>query len=734
LKRIYFLTLFLFIRCLADNSSFNLNIAKFTDPVKIDGILDDLSWKHATKIRNFYGFQPVDGKPATETTAVLIGCSETSFYAAFICFDPNPKNIRSSITQRDDIFNDDFVVLYLDTFNDNKSAYQFAINPHGIQADGFYIEAVGEDFNPDFIFYSEGRKFTSGYIVEIEIPFKSLRFPDEIEQTWGIAILRRINHLDKDVIWPQVSRNLSTFIPQFGKIKGLFNISGGNNIELLPEFTASRQDNLVGDNFKEGPIDIDAGLNFKYGLTSSLTLDLTYNPDFSQIEADADKIDVNRRFPLKYDEKRPFFLEGTNIFNTPIEAVHTRQIVDPMVGFKTTGQVGDYSIGVLGGIDEYYGSKDYLEEESYYKSLYDTTFNASEFIDKYQNDQSYHSIVRLQKNIWDYSNIGILATDKEFGDLYSRTFGVDGRFIFSNEYIFTFQALHSQSKNFFETKQKEDPAFYVELFRRTRSFSFQLFYNDIYPNFEAENGFLERTDFRKFGTYIWYDIQSESSFFRLIRPSFYAYQMHNHENMQIEQFLAPSLTIQTKGQTELTFSLYRNMEEYVGFNFNKNQYYFKLSNKTFSWLFIDVDAIFGDGIYYSSVYYGIDPFLGSVHSVTTSLQLKPTNQWTSEFSANNYKFSGTFDSNEYKVIQDILRFKTTYQFTRSLFLRLIVESNNYYDDLDANVLLSYQPIPGTVLFLGYNDYLVKKNKNSTFGKYQRFSRGFFSKISYLFRF
>ena len=730
MKKLYLFTLFLIVNCLADDTAFNLNIAKFTDPIRIDGFLDDLSWKYASQIKDFYGFQPVDGEPASEQTAVLLGYSETSFYAAFVCYDPIPKNIRSSITQRDDIFDDDFIILYLDTFNDSKTAYQFAFNPHGIQADGIYIEAVGEDFNPDFIFYSEGRRFKQGYILEIEIPFKSLRFPEEKDLTWGIAVLRRINHLDKDIIWPRVSRNLSTFIPQFGKINGIFNISAGNNVELLPEITAGRQDNYINNVLDEGPIDVEAGLNFKYGLTSSLTLDLAYNPDFSQIEADADKIDVNRRYPLKYDEKRPFFLEGTNIFTTPIEAVHTRQMVNPMLGFKTTGQIGDYSIGILGAVDEYYGSKDYLYNIAYNQSFSDTSFNASQFLNKYENEQSYHGIVRLHKNNLDYTNIGILAKDKEMGDLYSRTFGVDGRFIYSNEYIFTFQALHSQSKNFFENEQKEDPAFYAELYRRTRTFSFQLFYNDIYPNFEAENGFLERTDFRKFGTYMWYDIQSDKSFFRLIRPNFYAYQMYNHDNLKIEQFLATSVTIQTKGQTELSLSYYRIMEEYVGFKFDKNQYYFNLSNKTFPWLFIDIDAIVGDGIYYSSIYYGIDPFLGSVQSITTTLQLKPTNQWTNEFSANNYQFSGNSNSNEYKIIQDIYRFKTTYQFTRSLFLRFIIESNNYYDDLDINALLSYQPIPGTVLFLGYNDYFAKNiNQN-----YQRYSRGFFSKISYLFRF
>jgi hypothetical protein len=738
LKNIYLLLFILVINIFADNTAFELNISKFSDPVKIDGVLEEVCWKDAAKIKKFYGFQPIDGEPAVEQTAVLLGFSENSFYAAFICFDPIPGNIRSSITKRDEIFDDDFIILYLDTFNDSKTAYQFAINPHGIQADGIYIEAVGEDFNPDFIFYSEGKRFKKGYILEVEIPFKSLRFPEKDDMSWGIAILRRINHLDKDIIWPRISRNLSTFIPQFGKIHHLRNISAGNNIELLPEITASRQDFLFDDNLDEGSIKYEAGINLKYGLTSNLTFDLTYNPDFSQIESDADKIDVNRRYPLKYDEKRPFFLEGTNIFRTPIEAVYTRKLVNPLVGFKTTGQIGDYSIGVLGGIDEYYGSKQYLDDLAYYQSLYDPCFNTNEFMKKYLYENSYHGIVRLQKNIWDYSNIGILATDKEFGKLYSRTLGLDGRFIYDNEYIFTFQALQSQSKNFFETEEKQDPAFYAELYRRTRSFSFQLFYNDIYPNFEAENGFLERTDFRQFGTFAWYDIQSDKSFFRLVRPNFYAYQMHNHDNIKIEQFIAPSLTIQTSGQTKMIMSYYRMMEEYNGFNFNKNQFYFSLNNKTFPWLFVDFEALFGDGIYYYSVYEGIEPFLGNVNSISTSLLFKPTSQWINEISVNNYFFDGSYKSQKYQIIQDIYRFKTTYQFTRSLFLRIIIENNNYYDDLDLNILLSYQFIPGTLIFLGYNDYFIDFDPNYAFNifdvKPTRFSRGFFSKFSYLFRF
>lgn len=724
----------LFFTSLYGEESKEIYLTRFLYPIKVDGRLNEYDWKHAAQIKNFYSFRPIDGKPATEQTAVLMGYSKDALYMAVICFDPSPAKIRASITNRDDIFDDDFIILYLDTFNDGKNAYQFAFNPYGIQADGIYLDSVGDDFNPDYIFYSKGRRFKKGYILEIEIPFKSLRFPAQRDLTWGMSILRRINHLDKDIIWPAVSRNQSTFIPQFGKLKGISNIRPGKNIEILPELTSNQQGKLDNNNFQEGPIEVEAGVNLKYGITSNFTVDLTYNPDFSQIEADADKIDVNRRFPLYYDEKRPFFLEGTNIFQTPINAVYTRRFVDPLAGIKATGQIGDYSIGILGSIDQYYGSKDYLTDISTNQSYYDPSFNQQQFIDKYLYKNSYHGVFRLKRNILDYSNIGLLATSREQQDIYSRTFGLDGILNFDNQYIFTYQALHSISQNFFDKKEKQDPAFNASLYHGTRTFSFQVFYNDIYPDFEAANGFLERTDIRQFGSYFWYDMLSEKSFFTMIRPSLYSYQIYDHENNKIEQIISPAFTFETKGRTEITLTYFRIMEEYLNKEFTKNQYMISLNNKTFSWLFFNFEGIAGDGIYY-----GYPPFKGYVHSITTSVKLKPTNQWESEIRLNNYLFHGWYNSQKYRILQDIYRFKTTYQFTRLLFFRFILEHNNYYNDLDLNILFSYQFIPGTVVFLGYNDYLVEGlninyDLNIFSHKYNRFSRGFFAKFSYLLRF
>ena len=201
-----------------EDTTRNITITRFKEPIKIDGYLTETAWKSAAIIKNFYTYRPVDGQRATEQTAVLLGFDESSLYIAFICFDPHPNRVRSSISKRDQIDDDDNVVLYLDTFNAGKETYHFSFNPDGIQADGIYIDMIAEDYNPDYIFYSKGRKFKRGFIIEAEIPFKSIRFPYSDNMVWGIALARTIKHLDKDLVWPAISRDASSFVAQFGKL------------------------------------------------------------------------------------------------------------------------------------------------------------------------------------------------------------------------------------------------------------------------------------------------------------------------------------------------------------------------------------------------------------------------------------------------------------------------------------------------------------------------------------
>jgi hypothetical protein len=746
----HFIFLLLFITNLyaGDDSLFTVTIPRLNGSIKIDGFLDDALWKEAATIKNFYTYRPVDGQQAEEQTAVLLGYGSSSLYIAFVCFDSTPYNIRSTICNRDEIADDDYIELFLDTFNSGKEAYLFSFNPYGIQADGIYIDMGQVDYTPDYIHYSEGRLFSKGYIVEAEIPFKSLRFPKNDPMEWGIMVGRRIWHLDQDNIWPAISRNSTTFISQFGKLNGLQNISSGNNIEILPEFTATRfgEVDFEKGEFEEEPVDYQMGINLKIGLLSDLTLDMAYNPDFSQVEANPDLIDVNRRFPLYYEEKRPFFLEGTTIFQTPLQALYTRRLVNPLMAIKLTGNLGrGYELGLLGNIDEYYGSDEFLTERALEYSLVDSTFDDSAFFDNYKNKKSFHTILRMRKEIYDYSKVGAIYADVRLKESFNRTYGIDGDLLIAGDYSLTFQALHSETNDLIGS-YKNDPAFNFSLFRGSRSFNFQLFYTDIFPDFEMANGFLQRDpDYRELGAQLWYDIRSDNSFVYLIRPTLYLTQMYDHDKKEpirngrkIESYLSPSIQFMTKGQITLSGSYYRQFEDYVGYGFDLDQYLVNISSQTLPWLYAFGSFFWGDGIYYDAIYYNQEPFLGYTHTINWGLEFKPISNWATRLSGNHYVFKGTDSPQKTLVSQDILRLRTVFQFTRDIYLRIILEQNNYYKDLDVNILAGWQPSPGTVLFLGYNDYYTKdltllNSLGKTNPDYTRFARGLFFKFSYLIR-
>jgi len=732
--------LFLFLNFLyAQEKTTVISIPRISTSIDIDGYIQEEGWREAFKIQDMYTYFPVDGQLAPEKTAVLFVHDGSSLYIAFICFDTSPQYIRASIAKRDDIFDDDHVTLFLDTFNNGKEAYEFDFNPYGIQTDGIYIDMVEQNLKPDFLLYSKGRLFDKGYIVEAEIPFKSIRFPSKPEMVWGIALMRTIPHLDKTFIWPAISQYATTFVPQFGRLYGLSGIGTDHNIEILPELWSIQQGNLnpATDQFIEKPMEYEGGLNLKFGFVSNLTIDLTYNPDFSQIEADADKIDVNRRFPLYYPEKRSFFLEGTSIFQTPfqipynpVSVVYTRRIVDPLLGLKLTGQVGGFEIGLLGGVDEYYGSREYLTELSAGYKYYHPDFDEDTFIKKKVDQNSYHNIFRLKKNFGNSSHVGLIFTDMRQSDTYSTTFGVDGSLLIGDEYSFSLQALQSVNRDIFSNSIKNDPAFSVSLFRSSRDISFQLSYQDIFPEFEVANGFLMReADFREGSISIWYDFYSENSIFSRIRPMVYFSDMFDHSGEKIESYLAPMISMEMKGRNKLDFRFYRQFEEYAGYAFNKNWYYLEYSNQTFSWISFNISEYFGDGIYYDAVYYEIPPFLGKMQSFSGSMELKLLNNWASEFAVSIYDFDGVQNSVRYNTVQNIYRLRTNFQFSREVGIRLILERNDYYRDLDVNALFSYQPSPGTVIFTGYHDYFFRDPAN----QYNRNARGFFLKFSYLFR-
>src|SRR5690349_2564879 len=337
-----------------------VHMPRFEKPPVIDGKLDDEVWKGAAVLSDFIQVQPGDNIPPSKKTDVLLGYDSKFIYIAFHCYD-EPDKVRAAISKRDDIFNDDYVGILFDTFNDRRRAYEFDFNPLGVQADGIWTEGQGEDFSLDLVMESKGILTEDGYTIEVAIPFKSLRYVAGKDKLWGVHFWRRTKRFNNELdMWIPMDRDKNSWLAQAGHLTGLEGISTERTLELIPSLTVSETGKrksalpfnaLAGTSdagrFVNEPVKFDPGLTGKYTLTPTVTLDFTLNPDFAQVESDQLVVTANQRFPIFFEEKRPFFLEGIDIFNTQVTAVHTRAIVDPDYAVKLTGKVNRNTFGLL---------------------------------------------------------------------------------------------------------------------------------------------------------------------------------------------------------------------------------------------------------------------------------------------------------------------------------------------------------------------------------------------------
>ncbi len=335
-----------------------LNLPKLiSGKMKIDGVLDESVWKDAALANNFTEINPGDNvKPEVETE-VKIFYDDENIYFGYTCYENDMNSVRAHLSDRDKMYSDDWVGPFINTYGDLKQAFEAYVNPKGIQGDLLWT-TDNEDSNFDLIFESEAKMYKDKWTAEIKIPFKSLRFPEKKEQVWRIHLLRnRPRGARQEIYWASVSRDDPNFLGQSGFLKGIKNIKRGTDIQILP-YVLGTQNSYLEDKsnpdskFTFGKLDGALGLGAKFGLSSTLTLDATYNPDFSQVEADAPQININKPFALFYPEKRPFFLEGINNFSTPINVAYTRSVNNPLFAAKLTGKINKLNIGYLSAYDE----------------------------------------------------------------------------------------------------------------------------------------------------------------------------------------------------------------------------------------------------------------------------------------------------------------------------------------------------------------------------------------------
>jgi hypothetical protein len=754
-------------------------VPRFETAPTIDGKLDDDIWTTAAVFKDFYQTQPGDNIAPSRRTEVFAGYDSKFLYLAFHAYD-DPDKVFATLAKRDDIFNDDYVGVLLDTFNDQRRAYELFFNPFGIQADGIYAEGKEEDFSIDIVMQSKGQLTEDGYLVEVAIPFKSLRYEAGKDVLWGVhfqRVIKRFN--DETDSWMPLSRDRTGFLNQAGHLTGLEGLSTESTLEIIPSLTVSETgtrvatippDVLATDptmldfgRFVNEPVKVDAGLNVKYGINSKVILDFTLNPDFAQVEADETVVTANQRFPIFFEEKRPFFLEGIDIFQTPLQAVHTRTIIDPDYAAKVTGKLGRYTFGLMAASDNAPG--DFRGDER----LDPDNFR---FIDK----NAYSAILRLKRDVGAESSIGFIGTTYNFIEKHNHVGGFDGQFRLNPQTIFSFQLLGTNSRRFFFNPQTGNFdyrtgngfGYYWNYNRGGRHLSYSFNGSGRTQDYRADLGFTRRINTNREDFVISY--QSEPNPKGKLISWRYSHNAGINFDWQGRSQAAnntSTFTLNLQRQSSLQFGYSHGYERLFETEFGPVGTFVDHSERSsprdtvivnaettpserfsiglaFNYIWHSFDFDLGAGPKFPRVsppaledpFAPLDPGPGKELRANLNLTYQPTNALRVDFDYTKNRLARddtglvAFDDNIYAI-------RSTYQFSRFTFVRARID----YDTLESNVrgqfLFGWTPNPGTSFYVGYNDDMNRNGFNPFTGQlepgFRRNGRTFFIKMSYLIR-
>ena len=702
---------------------------------------------------------PHDSAPASQRTVAYLGYDEKNLYVVFVCFD-DPSKVRAHLTRREDIQDDDTVELMLDTFHDRRRAYAFQTNPLGVQWDAVWTEAPHEDstgstgnFDTSFdtLWYSRGQLTAQGYVVWMSIPFKSLRFSTSQEQSWGLILYRGILRESEDDFWPEVSRRVEGRLGQAATARGLEGISPGRNMQFIPygvfrSFRALDTRDPSAPRFDSRDAEFRGGLDSKFILKDNLVLDITANPDFSQVESDEPQITVNQRFEVFFPEKRPFFIENSDFFQTPFDLLFTRRIGDPQFGARLTGKIGKYSLGLLAADDRGPG-----------KAVPDNN--------PLSGDRAAFTIVRVNRDIFRQSSLGVIYTDREFpgASSFNRVGGADTRLKFTPNWTSTFQALASSTQNS-DGSYQAGPAFKAETTYNGANLDYDVTYNDISPGFLTESGFVNRVDLREIKSSFDYRLRPKSGPLTAWGPSFFSDNVWAHDGLRLDTFYSPVLAFRFKGQSYIDIFPYSEFRERL----RPSDFPTLASIQDFHEHNSNID--FGSSYFDKINFHGFYQFGDAINFVTPGIE-PPSLAWNDFGNLvvslhpitplkidNTYLFDRLKDRASGRAIfnNHIIRSKWNWQFTRELSLRVILQyeatlANQQFTFLpttrqfNADFLITYLLHPGTALYIGYNSDLQNLNPSlatdpatgflaRTPTGYLNDSRQFFVKLSYLFRF
>jgi hypothetical protein len=670
-------------------------IPKVSRAPTLEDFLKNTPREAELKIADFRQFDPGDGDPVSQPTTAYLSYDEKNLYVAYVCID-DPSKIRAQISRRDSLFTDDRVNISIDTFHDHRRNYWFETNPYGIQMDGMNTGGM-DDINFDTLWYSEGKITSEGYMVLMTIPFKSLRFPNAPMQSWGILLARSIQRNNEWANWPYVTRRkMPSWAGQFGDLEGIENISPGRNMQFIPYGLFSRtrylNDPALGLNYLTEN-DKRGGLDAKMILKDAFTLDMTVNPDFSQVESDSPQVTVNQRYEVFFPEKRPFFMENSDYFKTPENLFFSRRIVDPQIGLRLTGKLGLWGIAALAVDDRAQG-----KQAPEFSSLHD--------------ERAAVSVVRVYRELGKESRVGVIASSRDFSGSSNRLFGFDTRLKLGRNWTLSGQAMGSETHDL-NNSRRDGTALYVSVSQSSLHFHYNSYYRDRSSGFDAQTGFIQRVDMREAGQTIGYSWRPKKSKLVSFGPSFSSSAIYDHQGTLTDWQFNPSFMLELTRYTNITIGRSESYELFGNIDFRKSSNNVNFYSEWFKWLHLSFDLGQGDSINYFPGY-GLKPFLAKSFEGTFQLTLQPF----SRLRLNEMYIHSRLSTRGVDGIpifnNHIVRSKANYQFTRELSLRAIVDYNSILPNsslvfmektkrLGFDLLLTYMLNPGTALYLGYTD-------------------------------
>ena len=748
---------------------------RIEEAVTMDGVLGEPVWARAAKLTGFSQYSPSDGREADDSTHVLVWYSPTAIHFGIRAFERHGA-VNATLAERDRITADDYLELLLGTFNDGRQAMVFAVNPLGVQADGILVETgatsggfsgatvVRErpDLSPDFVFESKGRLTEFGFEVEVRIPFKSLRYQPGADQTWGLNVVRYVRHSGYEDAWAPARRAASSFLRQSGSLDGLTDLRRGVVLDITPEITASVSGAPDVEGWSYDGQRPEIGGTARWGITNNLTMNGTVNPDFSQVESDAGQFTFDPRQALFFGEKRPFFLDGIEQFSTPNSLIYSRRIVQPVAAAKLTGKVSGTDVAALAAVDDRGASSS-------------------------GSTHPVFAIARIQRDIGEGSRLGIALTDREDGDAFNRVASVDSRIVFGGVYSTQLQLAGSQTRVAGVTTSA--PLWLARFQRAGRRFGMRYRINAIHEDFRAASGFISRpgivsanlshslTGYGAPGAFV------ESLTGEVVLDGTWQYsrfvdgqsaqdrKLHFNANSRLRGgwSAGASLLVETFGYDERHYADYAlevphasgtglDTVPFTGTPRLPNLDYV-LQGETPQWSRFDgsISLIWGKDENF------FEWASADIIYATLTANWRPTERLRVNGTYRHQQFDRRTDGSTV-ASRRIPRVKMEYQVARPLFVRLVGEYDaSRQDDLrddsrtDApiliydpaagvyaralatsqnrfrgDVLLSYQPTPGTVVFVGYGSTAFEPDA-MRFNGLRRASDGLFVKGSYLFR-